>query len=142
MEHSSWQRDIYKERNGWTIWTYMKYLDIWRIIIDIAIICLQWGSSCLSPASPVNCVTPCPVFLILVSVEYKYFPTSISFCNIWHVWLLLTLFWMWREKTLVQDLPILSDHSKNPLSRLDKNVGFWLVDDPLIQHPCYRLVVT
>ena len=26
--------------------------------------------------------------------------------------------------------------------RLDKNVGFWLVDDPLVQNPCYRLVVT
>ena len=26
--------------------------------------------------------------------------------------------------------------------RLDKNVGFWLVDYPLVQNPCYRLVVT
>jgi hypothetical protein len=26
--------------------------------------------------------------------------------------------------------------------RLDKNVGFWLVDDPLVQNPCDRLVVT
>ena len=26
--------------------------------------------------------------------------------------------------------------------RLDKNVGFWLVDDPLVQNPCYWLVVT
>jgi hypothetical protein len=26
--------------------------------------------------------------------------------------------------------------------RFDKNVGFWLVDDPLVQNPCYRLVVT
>jgi hypothetical protein len=26
--------------------------------------------------------------------------------------------------------------------RLDQNVGFWLVDDPLVQSPCYRLVVT
>ena len=26
--------------------------------------------------------------------------------------------------------------------RLDKNVGFRLVDDPLVQNPCYRLVVT
>ena len=26
--------------------------------------------------------------------------------------------------------------------RLDKNVGFWLIDDPLVENPCYRLVVT
>jgi hypothetical protein len=26
--------------------------------------------------------------------------------------------------------------------RLDKNVGFWLVDDLLVQNPCYWLVVT
>jgi len=31
---------------------------------------------------------------------------------------------------------------KTIYTRLDKNVGFWLVDDPLVQNSCYRLVVT
>ena len=35
---------------------------------------------------------------------------------------------------------IANDNADYP--RLDKNVGFWLVDDPLVQNPCYRLVVT
>jgi len=36
--------------------------------------------------------------------------------------------------------PWISVNPSNP--RLDENVGFWLVNDPLVQNPYYRLVVT